>query len=457
MSRRSLLTTDKAPKGQKRTTLLTSNLKPDIAEKAKPMNHNAPDLPPSYKLIPVDETKQRLKKAQKALGEAGLDGLLILQNVDRYYFAGTLQDGILWLPNEGEPVFWVRRSLERARQESPLTDLRPQPSDSAKLETELRAVIASQSRIGLEMDVVPARLAARFQRLLPKSCKISDASPLIRNLRACKSPYEISCIKKTAEIMDRVMEHAASILTCGVSEVELMAEIEHQARRLGHLGIVRMRGWNSEFFFGHAISGSEAARRGYLDAPTNGLGLSPAFPQGASYNLLQEKIPISIDFMVNHEGYLADLTRMLCINDPGEHFCRTHQDLLALNNELVTALRPGTECGEIFNLAQKLAKDFGFADYFLGHGPDQVGFVGHGVGLEVDEFPFIARGNRMPLKAGMVVALEPKLTFPPGHQAATPYDQVPASAITTETTYLITEESAQPLTLSPEKIKIIEK
>ena len=251
------------------------------------------------------------------------------------------------------------------------------------------------------------------------------------------------------------MEHAATVLTSGISEVELMAELEHQARRLGHLGIVRMRGWNSELFFGHTLSGDDAARRGYLDSPTNGLGLSPAFSQGAGRNLIKKGVPISIDFMVNYEGYLADLTRMLCLDEPSKAFSRAHQDLLALNQELAAALRPGTESGEVFKLAQKLAQEFGFADYFLGHGPDQVSFVGHGVGLEVDEFPFIARGSQLPLKAGMVVALEPKLTFPPSHLAPAPYNQVPASAITTETTYLITEKSTIPITLSPEKIKII--
>ncbi len=414
-----------------------------------------PELPSSYKLVPALEIRQRLTIAQKVLAESDLDGLLVLQNVDRYYFSGTFQDGILWLPATGSPIFWIRRSLARARQESPLQELRPQPDDSTSLANELRAAIAPQSHIGLEMDVVPARLAARFQRLLPESCKISDASPLIRNLRACKSPFEISCIKKAANIMDQVMDHAASVITPGISEVELMAELEHQARRLGHLGIVRMRGWNSELFFGHTISGADAARRGYLDSPTNGLGLSPAFPQGASHNLIQEGVPISIDFMVNYEGYLADLTRMLCINDPGESFCRAHQDLLDINRELVAAMRPDTECGEIFNLSQTLAQNFGFADYFLGHGPDQVSFVGHGVGLEVDEFPFIARGNHMQLKSGMVVALEPKITFPPGHKSHPPHNQVPASAITTETTYLITEDSTIPITLAPEKIKIL--
>lgn len=418
-------------------------------------NLTPPDFPSSYKLVPADEIKQRLKLAQNNLAESELDGLLILQNIDRYYFTGTFQDGILWLPTKGAPIFWVRRSLARAHQESPLQDIRPQPDNSNKLADELRSAIGPHSHVGLEMDVVPARLAARFQRLLPESCKISDASPLIRNLRACKSRYEISCIKKAAAIMDQVIEHAASVLTVGVSEIELMAELEHQARRLGHLGIVRMRGWNSELFFGHTISGDEAARRGYLDSPTNGLGLCAAFPQGASRNLIKEGVPVSIDFMVNYEGYLADLTRMFAINDPGKSVRRAHEAVLTLNRELVKTLRPGTECGEIFSRARKLARDFGFADYFLGHGPDQVNFVGHGVGLEVDEFPFIARGNRQFLKPGMVVALEPKLTFPPGHNAPPPFNKIPASAITTETTYLITEDTTIPLTISPEKINIL--
>ncbi|MBN2809209.1 MAG: aminopeptidase P family protein [Deltaproteobacteria bacterium] len=419
------------------------------------MNSNPPALPSSYKLVPAAEISQRLALAQKSLAEAEFDGLIVLHNIDRYYFTGTLQDGILWLPAQGVPVFWVRRSLARARQESPLTEIRPQPEESSSLQSELRSVIRPRSRVGLELDVVPARVAARFQRLLPESCRISDAAPLIRSIRSCKSPYEISCIKKAAAVMDQVMNHAALILKAGISEVELMAELEHEARRLGHLGIVRMRGWNSELFFGHTISGADAARRGYLDSPTNGLGLSPAFPQGASHNLIQEGVPVSIDFMVNCEGYLADLTRMFCLNAPQESFCRAHKDLLALNQALVAALRPGTKSGEIFTLARQLAREFGFADYFLGHGSDQVSFVGHGVGLEVDEFPFIARNNPMPLKTGMVVALEPKLTFPPGHHAPSPYSGIAPSAITTETTYLITDDTTIPLSQIPEKIKIL--
>jgi len=418
---------------------------------------NTPDsgFPTTYKLVPTTEIKQRLTNARAALAETELSGILILQNIDRYYFTGTLQDGILWLPTVGEPTFWVRRSCERARLESPLSDIRPQPLSSTELKTEFAAVIPTQpAKIGMELDVVPAQLLTRMQRLLPDSVKIHDASPLIRKLRARKSPYEIECISGAAAIMDKVMLHASTIIKEGMSEIELMAELEHQARRLGHLGIVRMRGFNNELFFGHALTGPESARRGYLDAPTNGLGLSPAFSQGAGQSLIQRGIPISIDFMVNFEGYLADLTRMFSLGEPAANIRDAHENLLTLNRELVNLLKPGIESGTIFSKALEIAADFGFAEYFLGHGPDQVSFVGHGVGLEVDEFPFIARNNKMLLEKDMVVALEPKLIFPPTQNSFSNPLNPTATAITTETTYVITLDSATPLTLSPEKIKI---
>ncbi len=418
---------------------------------------NTPDsnFPATYKLVPATEIKQRLTNVGTALAKTKLSGILILQNIDRYYFTGTLQDGIIWLPTAGEPTFWVRRSCERARLESPLSNIRPQPLSSTEFKTELAAVIPTQPiKIGMELDVVPAQLLTRIRRLLPDSVEILDASPLIRKVRARKTPYEIACIRGAAAIMDKVMLYASTIIREGMSEIELMAELEHQARRLGHLGIVRMRGFNNELFFGHILTGSESARRGYLDSPTNGLGLSPSFSQGAGHSLIQRGMPISIDFMVNYEGYLADLTRMFSLGTPPASIRDAHAKLLTLNRELVNLLKPGIKSGIIFSKALEIAADLGFTDYFLGYGPDKVSFVGHGVGLEVDEFPFISRNNEMVLEKDMVVALEPKLIFPQSQNGFANHINPAATAITTETTYVITQSYAEPLTLAPEKIKI---
>jgi Xaa-Pro dipeptidase len=414
--------------------------------------HLPPPLPPEYRLVPAPEIEARLERARRELVRDGLDGALVVQLLDRYYFTGTLQDGILWLPADGNPVFWVRRSLARARQESPLADIRPLPDFGRKLKNEFRATLPAGGRIGFELDTLPAALATRLESLLPADSRVTDGSFLIRRLRARKSTFEIDCISRAAAIMDEVLAEAASFIKEGVSEFELLGQLDLCARRRGHLGITRMRGWNSEVYLGHILTGPEATRRGYLDAPTNGLGLSPAFSQGAGRTRIRAGVPVSIDFMVNYEGYMADITRVFCLGSPPDDYCHTHERLLGLNHELAAGLRPGKTGAEIYTRALELAGDLGLADYFMGYGSDRISFVGHGIGLEVDEFPFIARGSRMELEPGMIVALEPKLILPPGHRAPPPHNTLAPAVIPTENTYLVREDSPRLLTRFPENI-----
>jgi len=421
-------------------------------ENSGPGSSLPPPLPTDYKLVPAPEIKARLNRARQYLVREDLDGLLILQLMDRYYFTGTLQDGILWLPATGDPVFWVRRSLGRARQESPLPDIRPLPDLGTGLQQQFSALLPATGRLGLELDTLPAGLAARLEKLLPTSCQTVDGSALIRRLRARKSAHEIACIRRAAAIMDEVLGEAGEFIKEGVSELELLARLDLCARQRGHLGIIRMRGWNSEVLLGHVLSGPEATRRGYLDAPTNGLGPSPAFSQGGTYRPIKAGVPVSLDFMVNCEGYMADVTRVFCLGPAPAAYQHLHQQLLDLNRELVADLTPGKTAGEIYARALELARDLGLADYFMGYGDDQVSFVGHGIGLEVDEFPFIARNNRMKLEPGMIVALEPKLILPPGHRAPIPYAGLAPSVVSIENTYLLTENHAVTLTRFPESI-----
>ncbi len=213
-----------------------------------------------------------------------------------------------------------------------------------------------------------------------------------------------------------------------------------------------MRGWNSEVLLGHILSGLESTRRGYLDAPTNGLGLNPAFPQGAGHTPLQPGVPVSIDFMVNIEGYMADATRIFCLGEPSLPYRKIHQDLLALNRELTTLLKPGKSGQEIFAAALQLAEAFQFSEFFLGYREEQVNFVGHGIGLEVDEFPFIARRSAMELESGMIVALEPKLIIPPSLSQA---QGIETGLVAIENTYLVAEHAPLCLTRCPEEIRVL--
>ena len=394
-----------------------------------------------YALVPALEISRRISALQDHLIEPGLGGCLLLQNTDIFYFSGTMQSGALFIPAQGEPIFWIRRSLDRGRTESPLNDIRPQDTLD-KTCREITSRLPAGKSLGLELDVLPTRIFQRYVNELDQ-IQLSDISPLIRGLRARKSDYELECINKACQITSEVFAIAKTLIRPGITELELQAKLEYQTRIRGHLGIARMRGWNNELFFGHVISGAGSATRGYLDAPTNGIGLSPAFPQGATIQTLEPEIPVSIDFMVNYQGYLNDATRMFCLGEPDKKLARTHQDLLELNQKLLATIKPGVMAESIFEAAMDLADKMGYGDNFLGTGHDRVFFVGHGVGLEVDEFPFLSRGSKQILEPGMVFALEPKFIFP-GHGVAT-----------IENTYLLTDHGYQRLTTDDENIFIL--
>ena len=395
----------------------------------------------SYTLVPAAETSFRIAALQNRLDKHGFGGCLLLQNTDIFYFAGTIQNGALFVPDRGEPVFWIRRSLDRARAESPLHDIRPL-DNLGKTCREISTRLPKKKPLGLELDVLPTRIFQRYAEHLPQ-IQLIDVSLLIRRLRALKSDYELECIKKASSIAGEVFAAAKTLIKPGITELQLQAALEYQARIRGHLGIARMRGWNNEMCFGHVISGAAAAVRGYLDAPTNGIGLSPAFPQGATVNPLEPGISVSIDFMINYRGYLTDATRMFCLGEADTTLARAHRDLLELNQKLLAAIKPGVKAESIFEAAMDLAADMGYGDNFLGSGTDRVSFVGHGVGLEVDEFPFLARGSKQILEPGMVFALEPKFIFP-GRGVAT-----------IENTYLLTNHGSRRLTTDDENIFVL--
>jgi len=213
--------------------------------------------------------------------------------------------------------------------------------------------------------------------------------------------------------MDRVYRHACEVVAIGKSDLEVAAELEHFARKEGHQGLIRFRAFNAEIFFGHVFSGADAAAPAHLDAPLGGLGVNPAVGQGASYKKIRAGEPIIIDYIVAFDGYLVDQTRTLGIGKLPEKLIRAYHDMLKIQEKLFAIARPGVPWGEIYRQCYELAVALGYRDQFMGSAGAQVSFIGHGIGLEVDEYPFIARGfDDQVLEENMTFAFEPKAVFP---------------------------------------------
>jgi Xaa-Pro aminopeptidase len=360
---------------------------------------------------PKIEIDDRIEKLQQRLVREGVDGALILQNTDLFYFSGTIQQSHLYIPAQGRPLLMVRKSLERAREESPLTAIIPLSSPKQLMTLIRENGLQPPAVMGMELDVLPTNHYISYRKLFPEVA-IRDISMPIRMVRAIKSSYELNLIRQAAAFSDQVAETVPKLLRTGLTEIELAGMVEAQARRLGHQGIVRMRLWGAEMFYGHLMAGPAAAVASYLASPTGGASVSAAVAQGPSFRKIRRNEPILFDYVFCWKGYISDHTRIYTIGRIPQALVDAHAHMLDLQECIKTMATPGTAVGDLYTAAVKIANQKGVGDHFMGVGADRIRFIGHGVGLELDEIPFLAKGQKTELKEGMVIALEPKLIFP---------------------------------------------
>jgi Xaa-Pro dipeptidase len=182
----------------------------------------------------------------------------------------------------------------------------------------------------------------------------------------------------------------------------------------------------------------------YADTPLGGMGLNPSFGQSAGLKLIERNEPIIIDFAGCVDGYLSDQTRVFAIGSISERLQRGYDDMLAVQRRMTEIAMPGASWGGVYDECLALAVEMGYGDSFMGSKGSQVSFIGHGLGIEIDEYPFIARGFKdMKLEVGMAFAFEPKVVFPG------------EGAIGIENTFYISNDGLKQLTHSSEELVIL--
>jgi Xaa-Pro dipeptidase len=363
-------------------------------------------------VTPLSELENRRKSLQTQMAASKLDAVLVVQNADLFYFTGTIQSGALYVPAEGEPVYMVRRDLARAKEESPLPEIVPFGSMRDIPEILRRFGLPVPSRVGMELDVLPVNLFERYRKVFPDAAW-ADATPAIRRVRMVKSAHELRLMRAAAEQLDTIYRAAPAIIREGMTAIELASELEALARRDGHQGLIRMRGFNGEMMYAHVFSGPDTAVPAYTDTPLGGVGPYPGFGQGASWRRIARNEPIILDFAGSVEGYLVDQTRLFVLGELPERLRKGYEDMIAVQALMEKLAVPGATWGGIYDRCFELAESMGYADSFMGAKGAKVAFIGHGLGIEIDEFPFIARGfHEDVLVPGMTFAFEPKVVFP---------------------------------------------
>jgi Xaa-Pro aminopeptidase len=389
---------------------------------------------------PKEEIEKRIEHLQVTLRRAKVDSCLILQNVDLFYFSGTIQRSYLFIPMEGEPLLMVQKDFQRAREESPLKNIIP--IDRPKAISSVLKRKGGLNQIGLEFDVLPVNQLRQLEKMFPQS-NFVDISKAIKQIRMIKSPYEIGQLRQSAKILDEVFEFAKEILRPGMTEIEAEARLVELGRCRGHQGMTRMRAWNQDMINACVLSGNSGSVLTHLDVSVIGPGISPAFPQGSSFNLLERNVPIQIDFSIAYNGYITDGARTYVIGTLPKKLRESYKVTVEIRDEMEKMAKPGVPWSHLYYSSSQLVKKRGLEDYFIGTKENQAPFVGHGIGLEIDEFPLLAKGFPQPLEIGMVFAFEPKFIFPG------------VGVVALENDYVVTEKGVEKLTHADDQIMVI--
>ncbi|MDR0670876.1 MAG: Xaa-Pro peptidase family protein [Oscillospiraceae bacterium] len=357
------------------------------------------------------ELESRIDRLRAALDarDNAWDIALVADKVNQYYLTGTMQDGLFLLKRDGAFAYFARKSFQRARRESPLPPIYPMTSyrDVA------RHLGPSPVRAYLEMEVVTCAMCERLQKHLPLR-EIAALDGVIGAVRAVKSPYELACMEASGRAHAYLLETVVpGLLREGMSEADLAMQLYEAMVALGHHGVTRFARFQTDVALGQVAFGENAIYPSNFYGPGGMKGLCPAAPLlGDSARLLQKGDIVYLDVGFGVQGYHTDRSQAYCFGaTPSDEALRLHRACLALQKQVASLLRPGAIPHEIYaSVTADLDDDF--RENFMGVGDDCLKFLGHGVGLYVDETPVLAPGFHEPLQENMALAVEPKKSVP---------------------------------------------
>ena len=397
--------------------------------------------------VPVKELEARLEELSQRLARAQISGALIQNPVDLYYYAGGRQNGALFVPaansnasihQDGDGArFYVRRSVSRAEYEAGGDDspLKVETFPSLRVFAETLSNIGLEGAPGLQYGEIPADFAQKFRSVLAPLGEAIDCTQVIHSQREVKSEWEVSMMREGAKIQEQMFDAVEQAIKIGATELEVVASAEEISRRNGFGGNVQMRRFPLQCDRAVIVSGRAGGIPSFFDSAIGGTGAHPLAGMGSGFNKLQANQPILVDLVHVHRGYVVDATRMYSIGELPKPWDARLSDMVEVSNSVVTSLGRGDDCSKAWEIGSQLAESMGHSEHLMGMKPDQSKFLGHSVGLQLDESPVVAKGFDRPLDNNGVMAIEPKLVYPDG-------------SIGIEDTWLQTSEGMERLTLN---------
>lgn len=352
-----------------------------------------------------EEFESRLTRIRLAMQRTGTDAVLLASTVNFFYLAGGIWRGYFYVPAAGSPrLFLIASSKETEGIETPIR----KPEQIPALLAELGYPVAV--KVGLEFDDLYYSEVERLRKLFPEA-EITNASAILREARMIKTPLEIQFMKEDGLHQSAVYSRIGKVYREDMTDVEFQTEIERLLRLEGCLGFLRVAGSRMEINMGSLIAGPNADEPTPYDFSMGGAGADPSLPVGASGMIIKPGMAVMVDMNGGFNGYQTDMTRCWTLGDVPEIAVKAHECSRAILRDLETFSRPGVEIGEMYRRAVRIAEEWGLSSFFMGH-RHKVSFIGHGVGIELNEQPVVMERNKMLLQENMTIALEPKFVIP---------------------------------------------
>ena len=364
---------------------------------------------------PCEEIQSRLQKCQNLLHQFApeTDGILIFSRLNIFYFSGSFINGALWIPLSGDPILFCRRGIDRAREESSIATIVGFKSYRDIATTLVNLGFRAPTKVTVEMNGLSWALSNSLQKHLPNTI-FSPGDRIIAMTRSVKSAWELHILRQTGKKHNHCLSHLLpSALSAGMNEFEIGHAISELFYSEGHQGILRMEKFGEEIFFGHIAVGESANHPSVFNGPVGLKGMHPAVPfMGSSSVTWNQGQPLTVDNGFSLSGYQTDKTQVYWLGSqstiPSEvqdahNFCVEMQAMVA------EKLRPGAIPSRIWQACTDMVTKSPWVDGFMGLASNKVHFVGHGIGLAIDEYPVLASGFNAPLEEGMVLAVEPKI------------------------------------------------
>jgi Xaa-Pro dipeptidase len=353
----------------------------------------------------LPELANRWKAIQKEMSRKGADGCLIAGNVNLFYVADRVYSGYFYLPLHGQPLFFVKRPIG-LKGENVFYIRKPEQI----IEILSQKGLPVPQTIMLELDELPYNDVVRLQSIfLPE--QTLNATATLRKVRSFKSEYETGLLRHSGQLHAACYAEVPNLYKPGMTDIDFSIEIERLFRQKGAIGHFRVFGQSMELFMGSVIAGDNANTPSPYDFAMGGGGLHSSLPVSANGMVMTNGITVMVDMGGTFTGYISDMTRVFSIGRVDPLAYKAHQVALEIQSDIEAMAKPGVATCDLYNLAIERVKKQDLLPYFMGY-RQQAGFIGHGIGIQINESPVLAPRSKDELKEGHIFALEPKFVIP---------------------------------------------